>query len=30
MEPVERFVAAAGNHPDRVVATRVGHEWSLA
>lgn len=29
MEPVERFLAAAGNHPDRVVATRIGHEWSL-
>jgi L-ascorbate metabolism protein UlaG (beta-lactamase superfamily) len=29
LEPIERFVAAAGNHPDRVVATQVGHEWSL-
>jgi L-ascorbate metabolism protein UlaG (beta-lactamase superfamily) len=28
LEPVERFVAAAGGHPDRVVATCVGHEWS--
>lgn len=28
LEPVERFVAAAGNDFDRVVATRVGHEWS--
>ena len=28
LEPAERFVAAAGNHPDRVVTTRVGHEWS--
>jgi L-ascorbate metabolism protein UlaG (beta-lactamase superfamily) len=28
LEPVERFIAAAGNHPDRVVATRIGHEWS--
>jgi L-ascorbate metabolism protein UlaG (beta-lactamase superfamily) len=27
-EPVERFVLAAGNHPDRVVATRIGQEWS--
>jgi L-ascorbate metabolism protein UlaG (beta-lactamase superfamily) len=27
-EPVERFVAAAGSHPERVVATRIGHEWS--
>jgi L-ascorbate metabolism protein UlaG (beta-lactamase superfamily) len=27
-EPVERFLAAAGSHPDRVVATRIGHEWS--
>jgi L-ascorbate metabolism protein UlaG (beta-lactamase superfamily) len=27
-EPVERFVAAAGGQPDRVVATRIGHEWS--
>jgi L-ascorbate metabolism protein UlaG (beta-lactamase superfamily) len=29
LEPVERFLAAAGAHSDRVVATRVGHEWSL-
>ena len=28
-EPVERFVAAAGNNPDRVVTTRIGHEWSM-
>lgn len=28
LEPVERFVAAAHSHPDRVVATRIGHEWS--
>lgn len=28
LEPVERFLAAAGNHPDRVVVTRVGQEWS--
>ena len=28
LEPIERFVAAAGNHPDRVVTTRVGQEWS--
>jgi len=27
-EPVERFLEAAGNQPDRVVATRIGHEWS--
>lgn len=27
-EPVERFVAAAGSHPGRVVVTRIGHEWS--
>lgn len=27
-EPIERFVAAAGSHPERVVATRIGHEWS--
>ena len=27
-EPVERFVAAAGSQPNRVVATRIGHEWS--
>jgi hypothetical protein len=30
LEPIERFVAAAGGHPDRVVTTRVGHEWSLS
>jgi len=30
LEPVERFLEAAGNQPDRVVVTRVGHEWSLA
>jgi len=29
LEPVERFLAAAGAHSDRVIATRVGHEWSL-
>ena len=28
LEPIERFVAAAGSHPDRVVTTRIGHEWS--
>lgn len=28
LEPIERFIGAAGNHPDRVVATRVGQEWS--
>jgi len=27
-EPVERFVAAAGSRPDRVVTTRIGQEWS--
>jgi L-ascorbate metabolism protein UlaG (beta-lactamase superfamily) len=27
-EPVERFVAAAGSRPERVVATRIGQEWS--
>jgi len=27
-EPVERFVAGAGSHADRVVATRIGQEWS--
>lgn len=27
-EPVERFVAAAGSRPERVVTTRIGHEWS--
>jgi hypothetical protein len=30
LEPVERFIAAAGHHSDRVVATRVGHEWSMS
>ena len=29
LEPVERFLAAAGNRPERVVTTRIGHEWSL-
>jgi L-ascorbate metabolism protein UlaG (beta-lactamase superfamily) len=29
LEPVERFLAAAGAHSGRVIATRVGHEWSL-
>jgi L-ascorbate metabolism protein UlaG (beta-lactamase superfamily) len=28
LEPIERFVGAAGSHPDRVVATAVGQEWS--
>jgi len=28
LEPAERFLAAAGSHPDRVVTTRIGHEWS--
>lgn len=27
-EPVERFVAAAGSRPERVVTTRIGQEWS--
>ncbi|HLG96807.1 MAG TPA: MBL fold metallo-hydrolase [Bryobacteraceae bacterium] len=27
-EPVERFMDAAGSRPERVVATRIGHEWS--
>ena len=27
-EPVERFLMAAGSAPERVVATRIGHEWS--
>lgn len=27
-EPVERFVAAAGPRPERVVTTRIGQEWS--
>jgi L-ascorbate metabolism protein UlaG (beta-lactamase superfamily) len=30
LEPVERFLTAAGNHSGRIVVTRVGHEWSLA
>jgi L-ascorbate metabolism protein UlaG (beta-lactamase superfamily) len=30
LEPVERLLEAAGNCSDRVVTTRVGHEWSLA
>lgn len=28
-EPVERFVEAAGSRPERVVTTRIGHEWSV-
>jgi L-ascorbate metabolism protein UlaG (beta-lactamase superfamily) len=28
LEPVERFVEAAGSRPERVIATRIGHEWS--
>lgn len=28
-EPVERFLQAAGKDPERVVATRIGHEWSV-
>lgn len=28
LEPAERFVSAAGSHPDRVVTSRVGQEWS--
>jgi L-ascorbate metabolism protein UlaG (beta-lactamase superfamily) len=28
LEPVERFLEAAGNRPERVVTTRIGHEWS--
>jgi L-ascorbate metabolism protein UlaG (beta-lactamase superfamily) len=28
LEPIERFVEAARSHPDRVVVTHVGHEWS--
>ena len=28
LEPVERFIAAAGSRPQRVVTTRVGQEWS--
>jgi L-ascorbate metabolism protein UlaG (beta-lactamase superfamily) len=27
-EPVERFIAAAGSRPERVVTTRIGQEWS--
>ena len=27
-EPVERFVEAAGSHPEHVVTTRIGHQWS--
>lgn len=29
LEPVERFLAAAGNDSGRIIVTRVGHEWSL-
>lgn len=29
-EPVERFVSAAGSRPERVVATRIGQEWSIS
>jgi L-ascorbate metabolism protein UlaG (beta-lactamase superfamily) len=29
-EPVERFMEAAGSHPERVVTTRIGQEWSQA
>jgi len=29
-EPVERFVNAAGSRPERVVATRIGQEWSIS
>ena len=28
-EPIERLLGCAGNHSDRVVATRVGQEWSM-
>lgn len=28
LEPIERFLAAAGNRPDRVALTRIGQEWS--
>jgi L-ascorbate metabolism protein UlaG (beta-lactamase superfamily) len=28
LEPVERFLAAAGSHTDRVPITRIGHEWT--
>jgi L-ascorbate metabolism protein UlaG (beta-lactamase superfamily) len=27
-EPVQRFVAAAGSRPERVVTTQIGQEWS--
>ncbi len=27
-EPVERFVESAGSHPERVVTTRIGQQWS--
>lgn len=27
-EPVERFIQAAGSHPERVVTTRIGQQWS--
>ena len=30
LEPVERFLTAAGSRPERVVATRIGQEWSCA
>ena len=29
LEPVERLLAVAGNHPDRVIATQIGDEMSL-
>lgn len=29
-EPIERVLAAAGPHPDRVVASRIGQQWRLA
>jgi len=29
-EPVERLVDAASQHADRIVTTRIGHEWSQA
>jgi L-ascorbate metabolism protein UlaG (beta-lactamase superfamily) len=28
-EPIERCLAAAGAHPDRVVTQRIGQEWSV-
>lgn len=28
-EPIERFLAGAGSHPDRVATQRIGHEWSM-